>query len=104
QIVACAIFVWVLFHAYLQGTVNTAAYWWLSVLPFVAVVTGSIRLGVVQLVGFLAVRLVPAHFSLGPRSAPQPYQHNEAHIIFSSIVATAYSFLFIFLAYRWREQ
>ena len=97
-------FVILLYHAYLQGLVNTAAYWWLSVLPFAAITTGAFHLGIAQFLVFAAVGVSAAQASLGGFYAREPHEHNYAHVALGSILATAYAFFFVLLAFRWRQQ
>jgi signal transduction histidine kinase len=94
----------VLVHAFLQGLVNTAAYWWLGVLPFVTVMTGTLWLAVLELLVFVAIGLSGAQSPFGGYYAVEPFEHKELHVALASIVGTVYSFLFVLQAYRWREQ
>ncbi|ABM97192.1 hypothetical protein [Methylibium petroleiphilum] len=54
-----SLFVIVCYQGYLQGLLNTSAFWWLSVLPFIAIVSGARVLAAVQLTAFVALAGVP---------------------------------------------
>jgi signal transduction histidine kinase/CheY-like chemotaxis protein len=93
-------FACVLWAAASQMSVSTSAFWWLSVIPLVVILTGMTRLGMLQTVIVVLLAVVAGVHDASSAASPVASLRLHAGVVLSTIYVVAY----LVLAVRWRGQ
>ena len=95
-------FVVLLAAALRDVSVGTSTFWWLTVIPFVAILSGNTRLGVAQ--GAIVVAYAVAAFWREPAPVSADAERLSVRLHLAVVLSTTYACAYLALATMWRRE
>jgi signal transduction histidine kinase/ActR/RegA family two-component response regulator len=96
------VFLGVFIGALLEPGINRSSFWWMTVIPFVAILSGHTRLGVAQ--GVVVVGYTVVNFVLTPEPAAAAARLEGLRLHVAVALSTVYACAYLTLATLWRRQ